>query len=307
MNSLREISLTSLRYFISVAEEKNFTRAANRLNIAQPALSRQIQKLESALGTELFVRSARGAELTEAGEILRLRAYTIFNQIEQTFHDVTSHSNVPRGIVTVGLPPTPGEMIAPPLLDYVRSNYPEIELRFKEGFSGDLLRMLNNNEIGIAVMHQAPSEDDFLVTELLSEHLWVIGKAGSFDRPSYTLAEAVALPLILPSRPNFLRILIDAHAEAHNLSLNVVYRSDGVWILKALVRYGLGFTILTYGGILSERQQGTLDAVPITNPQINWTLCTAMRRDQARKPASQIVNSAIQTIVGKLVQTGIWR
>lgn len=307
MNQINEINLTALRYFISVAEERNFTRAASRLNIAQPALSRQIRKLEATLGAPLFVRNARGAELTEAGEILRLRAYMIFNQIEQTVHDVTSQSDEPRGVVTVGMPPTPGELIAPVLLDYVRQNFPMIELRFREGFSGNLLRMLNNNEIGVAVMHEAPSEDDFLVTELLREHLWVIGKAGSIDRPSYTLAEAAALPLILPSRPNFLRILIDTHAEANNLKLNVIQRSDGVWILKALVRYGLGYTILTYGGVLSEMQHGTVDAVPITNPQVNWTLYTAMRQDQARKPASRIVNDAIRTIVDGLVKQQVWK
>jgi LysR family transcriptional regulator, nitrogen assimilation regulatory protein len=307
MNEINEISLTALRYFISVAEERNFTKAANRLNIAQPALSRQIRKLEIVLGTPLFIRSARGAELTEAGEILRLRAYTIFNQIEQTVHDVMSQSDEPRGVVTVGMPPTPGELIAPLLLDYVRRNFPMIELRFKEGFSGTLQRMLTNNEIGVAVMHEAPSEQGFLVTQLLREHLWVIGKAGTIDRPSYTLAEAVALPLILPSRPNFLRILIDTHAEANNLQLNVVQRSDGVWILKALVRYGLGYTILTYGGVLSERQHGTIDAVPITNPQVDWTLCTAIRQDQARKPASRIVNEAIRTIVDDLVKREVWK
>ncbi|MBP1853416.1 LysR family transcriptional regulator [Rhizobium halophytocola] len=307
MAPLQDISLIALRYFVSVAEEKNFTRAAQRMHIAQPALSRQISKLEAALQTPLFLRSSRGVDLTEAGEVLLTRAYTIFNQIEQTVNDVTSQSHSPRGVVTVGLPPTPGELIAPPLLDYIRKNYPDIELRFREGFSGDLLRMLKQNEIGVAVMHDAPPEDMFISTNLLREHLWVIGKAGTIDRPSYTLAEAVKLPLVMPSRPNFLRFLIDRHAEQHNLQLNVIHRSDGIWITKALVRYGLGYTILTYGGVLSEMQHGTVDAVPITDPQINWTLCTTIHRDQANKPAPQLVIRAIKTIVDDLVAREIWK
>jgi LysR family transcriptional regulator, nitrogen assimilation regulatory protein len=302
-----QLDLRPLRYFVSVAEEKSLTKAAERLNVAQPALSRQMQKLEAALATPLFIRSARGVELTEAGEILLRRAYLIFNQIQQTVHDVTAGANHPQGIVTVGMPPTPGEFIAPVLLERIKRNFPDIELRFLEGFSGILEQRLANNEIGIAVMHDPKPGSDIVVSELLVEHLWVIGAAGSLDRPSYTLAEAAALPLILPSRPNYLRMLIDSHAEREKLTLNIVQRSDGVWHTKALVRYGHGQTILTYGAVLSEMQHGTLDAVPITDPRIDWTLCVAMRRDQSRKPAFIVVGEAIGEIVGDLVARQIWK
>jgi len=277
--------LRTLRYFVCVAEEKSLTKAANRLHIAQPALSRQIRGLETELGLALFVRTPRGVELTEAGDTLLRRAYVILNQIRQTHHDVTSHATNPRGVVTIGMPPTPGEFIGPPLLARIKAHYPEIELHFFEGFSGELERKLHNNEIGVAVMHDPVPRDDIKVTELLVEHLWVIGRTGTLEKESYSFAEATALPLILPSRPNFLRILIDEHAHACGYPLNVVQRADGVWHLKALVRFGHGFTILTYGAILSEIQHGTLEAAPIHTPRIDWTLCVAMRADQGRKQA----------------------
>jgi LysR family transcriptional regulator, nitrogen assimilation regulatory protein len=302
-----QLDLRPLRYFVCVAEEKSLTKAAERLNVAQPALSRQMQKLEAGLSTELFTRSARGVELTEAGEILLRRAYLIFNQIQQTVHDVTAEANRPHGVVTVGMPPTPGEFIAPLLLERIKTNFPDIELRFLEGFSGVLEQKLANNEISIAVLHDPKPGSDITVAELLVEHLWVVGGAGSLDQESYTLAEAAALPLILPSRPNYLRMLIDSHAEAQNLTLNVVQRSDGVWHTKALVRYGHGHTILTYGAVLSELQQHTLDAVPITDPRIDWTLCVAMRRDQSRKPAFILVSEAIREIADDLVRQNIWK
>ncbi len=193
------------------------------------------------------------------------------------------------------------------LLERIKTNFPDIELRFLEGFSGVLEQQLANNEISIAVMHDPEPGNDITITELLVEHLWVVGSSGSLRQESYTLAEATALPLILPSRPNYLRMLIDSHAERENLTLNVVQRSDGVWHTKALVRYGHGQTILTYGAVLSEMQQGTLDAVPITDPRIHWTLCVAMRRDQSRKPAFIVVSEAIREIVGGLVTRAIWK
>ncbi|MBE9636967.1 LysR family transcriptional regulator [Salipiger mangrovisoli] len=299
--------LRTLRYFLCVAEEKNMTRASERLRIAQPALSRQIARLESDLGLKVFNRTARGMELTEAGEILQRRAYAIMAQIAQAHHDVTAHAEKPQGVVVVGMPPTPGEFITPPLLSRVKAEYPEIELRFVEGFSNALEHKLTQGEIGLAVMHDAPLQDDIVTTELLVEHLNVIGPCGSFDKDSYTLAEAAAMPLIMPSRPNFLRILVDKHADEIGAELNIVQRVDGVWHLKSLVRHGHGYTILTYGGVLSEVQNGTLEARPIISPQIGWTLCTATKADQRRKKAIQVVEALVRDIVGELVAAGIWR
>ena len=299
--------LRTLRYFLCVAEEKNMTRAAERLRIAQPALSRQIARLEADLGLPVFRRTSRGVELTEAGEVLSTRAYAIMAQIAQAHHDVTSRSETPRGVVVVGLPPTPGEFIVAPLFERIKRDFPEIELRFVEGFSRELETKLTRGELGLAIMHDAPKREDIVVTDLLVEHLYVIGPRGSLTRDSYTLSEAVELPLIMPSRQNYLRILIDRHADSIGAELNIVQRVDGVWHLKSLVRNGHGFTILTFGGVLTEVQAGTLDARPITDPQIDWTLCIASKADQKDKPAIQAVQTVAREIVDDLVARGVWR
>ncbi|WP_172327438.1 LysR family transcriptional regulator [Mangrovicoccus sp. HB161399] len=299
--------LRTLRYFLCVAEEKNMTRASERLRVAQPALSRQIARLESELGLKVFNRTARGMELTDAGEILQRRAYAVMAQIAQAHHDVTAHAERPQGVVVVGMPPTPGEFILPPLLSRVKAEYPEIELRFVEGFSNALEHKLSQGEIGLAVMHDAPLRGDIATSELLVEHLYLIGPRGALGQDSYTLAQAAAMPLIMPSRPNFLRILVDKHADAIGAGLNIVQRADGVWHLKSLVRHGHGFSILTYGGVLSEVQNGTLDARPITKPRMAWTLCTATKADQQGKKAIQVVETLVRDIVGGLVEAGIWR
>lgn len=298
--------LRTLRYFLCVAEEKNMTRAAERLRIAQPALSRQIARLEEDLGLQVFRRTSRGVDLTEAGEILSTRAYAIMAQIAQAHHDVTSRSETPRGVVVVGMPPTPGEFIVSPLLTRIKQDYPEIELRFVEGFSRELETKLTRGEIGLAVMHDAPRREDIDFHELLVEHLYVIGPCGSLDRDTYKLTDAARLPLIMPSRQNYLRILIDQHADSMGAELNIVQRVDGIWHLKSLVRHGHGFTILTFGGVLTEVQAGTLEARPITDPQIDWTLCIACKADQKDKPAVKAVQMVTQEIVNDLIARGIW-
>ncbi|WP_421847656.1 LysR family transcriptional regulator [Marinomonas sp.] len=307
MANVWHLDLRFLRYFACVAEEKNLTHAAKRLRIAQPAVSRAIQRLESDLNVELFVRNARGVELTEAGRILLERTYIIFNQIQQTQNDVKGKNDEPRGVVSIGMPPTPGQFIAPALLSWVKENYPDIELHFFEGMSSTLQQRLNNNEIGLAVVHDPLDNADIVTSELLIEKLWVVGKTGTIRQSSYTLAEAAALPLIMPSRTNRLRLLIDNHADKQGLQLNIVQNVEGVLNLKSLVKEGHGYSILTYGAIISEAQQGNIEAAPIESPQINWTLGTAMRRDQSRKQAFIVVREAIHAIVNNLVAKSIWK
>lgn len=301
-----EPDFRSLRCFITVAEERNITRAASLLHIAQPALSRKIAKLELELNLALFERSVRGVELTSAGKILLDRAYVIFEQLAQTYHDVTASAERPAGTVVVGMPPTPGEFIAPPLLRRISEGFPDIDLRFREGFSRELEDWLLNGQVGLAVMHSPPDRADISRKELLVEKLHLIGPKGALNQPVYTLAEAAVLPLIMPSRANYLRVLADQHAEENGYSLNVTQRVDGVWHLKSLVRDGHGFTLLTFGGVLSEYHLGTLTAAPIIKPEIQWRLCTATKTDQHRNMAIREVETAIAEIVADLVARNIW-
>ena len=93
------------------------------------------------------------------------------------------------------MPPTPGEFIAPPLWHPVKRHFPEIELRFREGFSRDLGNWLLTSQVGLAVMHNPPERIDIASSELLIQKLHLIGKTGSLEKETYTLQEAPALPL----------------------------------------------------------------------------------------------------------------
>lgn len=297
----------TLRYFVAVAEDKNVTKAAARLRIAQPAISRQIAQLEEDLGTALFIRLPRGVELTEAGQMLLENCYSIFSLMSQSYRDITAHSASPKGTVVIGMPPTPGEFILPSLLERIKERYPGIELRFVEGFSRELEKALIRGDIALAVMHEPPERSDILRRELLIENLYLVGPPGSLAQSEYTLEDVSRLPLVMPPRPNFLRIIFDRVCDERNLTPNVVQRVDGVWHLKALVRSGHGFTVLTYGGVLTEVAAGTLEARPIVEPQIAWRLCVASRVDQKPKVAVSVVEDAVFEIVTDFVARGIWR
>ncbi|OJH43327.1 LysR family transcriptional regulator [Paracoccus sp. SM22M-07] len=296
----------ALRYFIAVAEEKSFTRAAAGLRIAQPAVSRQIVALEQQLGTPLFVRLARGVELTEAGTILLRHCYVIFSTFGQCYRDISAHSSLPKGTVVVGMPSTPGELVIPPLVERIGQLYPDIELRFIEGFSRSLERALLAGDVAIAVMRDPPERSDILRRDLLVENLTVISAPGRLTQPHYPLAEVATMPLIMPSRPNYLRIVFDRACRAQGLEPNIIQRVDGMWHLKALVKAGFGHSVMTYGGVLTEIRAGLLEARSIVEPQISWDLCLATRAEQRPKRAVAIVEDAIHDIIMTFVRDGIW-
>lgn len=295
VKSYSHFDITALHYFTVVAEERSFSRASNQLHIAQPAISRKIKALEDDLGVQLFMRHAKGVDLTEAGESLLHGAHSLFRQIETLHESAVISSEVPRGTVTIGVLPTPGEYIVPRLIKQSRKLFPELNYRIIEGYSSDLQRMLINREIHIAIMHGPTPHPDIVSQDLLFDQLCLVGPAGSLDKSSYTLAEAAAFPLILPES-NLLRAHIDRIADEQNVKLNVVMNCSGFWLIKSLVCSELGYTIVTLDSVFNELEQRKVAAATICNPSIPWALAVAMQIDQSHKLSLVVVKGLIEAI-----------
>jgi LysR family transcriptional regulator, nitrogen assimilation regulatory protein len=123
------MDLRQLTTFTQVADLGSLSKAAERLRIAQPALSRQIRLLEEELKVALFTRHGRGMELTSAGEMLRARASSILRQVEETRADLMQEAGAVRGRVVFGMPPTVGDVLATRLIERFLGLYPEVTLR----------------------------------------------------------------------------------------------------------------------------------------------------------------------------------
>ena len=296
MKSYSHFDITGLHYFTVVAEERSFSRASNRLHIAQPAISRKIKALEDDLGVRLFMRHAKGVDLTEAGESLLRGAHSLFRQIETLHESAVISSEVPRGTVTIGVLPTPGEYIVPRLIKQSRKLFPELEYRIVEGYSSDLQRMLINREIHLAIMHGPTPHPDIVVQDLLFDHLCLVGPAGSLEKSSYTLAEVSAFPLILPETSNLLRSHIERIADEQNVKLNVTMNCSGFWLIKSMVCNGLGHTIVTLDSIFNELEQRKVAVASISSPSIPWALAVAMQADQCHKLSLVVVKGLIEAI-----------
>jgi LysR family nitrogen assimilation transcriptional regulator len=160
------MDLRQLEYFVRVAELGSFTRASIALNVAQPALSRQIRLLEVELRQSLLTRNGRGAKLTEAGKLLLEHGRGILHQVEVARDEVVTARGSLAGRVSIGLPPSLSRLITVPLTRALREELPQARLTLTEAFSVLIYEGLRVGNLDMAVMYNAASSPDIEVSTL---------------------------------------------------------------------------------------------------------------------------------------------
>lgn len=165
------MELRYLRYFVAVAEEGHITRAAERLNMQQPPLSRQIKALERELKAQLLRRKARGVELTDAGRALLESAREILARVERSVEVTQRTARGEEGQVHIGAAPTaPFHAFVPRIIRSFREAFPRVTLTLEESLSHDLFARLRNEQIDVAFYRSPPADPAGLsITPLLDE------------------------------------------------------------------------------------------------------------------------------------------
>lgn len=307
------MDLRQLRYFLAIVEEGAVTRAAERLNVAQPALSAHVRKLEEELGVTLLLRTARGVTATEQGARLAAHARRILAEIETLRDDIRGAEAAPSGPVAVGIPTSLGMLLSVPLALAVRRHLPDVHLRLAEGLSGHTLEWLRAGELDLAIVFDVEAVPRLSVTPLVQEELWVIGPAGdpllarAAEAGGLPFAEAARLPLILTGHPHGLRAEVERTAAATGARLNVILQMDALDHIKALVEGEAGYTVLSRRVAAKELEAGRLSGAPIVAPTIPRTIHLAHPSDRPLSIAAAAVRRQLVEIVGGLTCDGRWR
>jgi DNA-binding transcriptional LysR family regulator len=163
------IELRHLRYFIAVAEELHFSRAAKRLRIAQPPLSQQIRNLERYVGHPLFTRNSRAVTLTHAGEVLLERARNLLKRVDEDMETVRRVGRGEMGSLTVGFISSAMLTVLPDLLGSYRVKYPQVELRLRELTTSRLVDAIRQGAVDVGFLRDAGPTDGLVVESLLEE------------------------------------------------------------------------------------------------------------------------------------------
>src|SRR5712672_3439120 len=165
------MELRHLRYFIAVAEEGHITRAAERLGMQQPPLSRQIKAIEREVDVQLFRRKARGVELTDAGRALLNDARAMLARHDRAVETTRRTAKGEQGLVRVDVAPTaPFHPFVPRVIRAFRDAFPRVSLTLEENLSNDLFERLRNDRVDVAFVRTPPSDlAEFVINPLLEE------------------------------------------------------------------------------------------------------------------------------------------
>ena len=301
------MDIRELRNFIHIARLQSLSRAAEELRIAQPALSRQIRKLEGELGVKLLRRHARGVELTSAGATMLKRAEFLIQTVRQIKDDVSGTPDLIVGHVAIAAPPAAGGIIVPSVVQELARTHPEISIRIVEAVGGALQNLAAAGEADAVIVHNPPPNAGLRIEPLLEEAMFVISPPGTqAGRRSYTIKELLRLPLILPSYPHYSRLILEQMAARHGIQLNVVMEADGAALTRSLIATGLGHGVMTLPPVHKETERGELAAVPISGRNFHSTLALAFRRDTPLSEAGTVVVAAIRKTVASLIARRLW-
>jgi DNA-binding transcriptional LysR family regulator len=160
-----------LRDFVAVASTGNFSQAASKCRVAQPSLSKAVQRLEAEFGEKLFIRSKRRTMLTPAGEVLYRHALRIINEVDQAKREMAETNGLRRGSVKIGVLPTISPYLLPRVLAQFAQNFPTLEVVVVEDRTADLLKLLDGGDLDLALASLPIPKNGFEKEILFQEEL----------------------------------------------------------------------------------------------------------------------------------------
>jgi LysR family transcriptional regulator, nitrogen assimilation regulatory protein len=258
------VDLKQIEYFVRVAELGSFTRASSALSIAQPVLSRQIRLLEVELRQNLLIRNGRGATPTEAGKLLLEHGRGILHQVDRAREELGRVRGALAGRVAIGMPPSIAKVLTVPLSRDFRARLPHAALSISEGLSFAMQESLINGRLDIALLYGAVAIPGLEITPLLEEDLFLVQRLASRKTShSVTLKELAALPLIIPTRPNAIRMLVEAEMANINCHPTIALEIDGVPAILDLVLDGAGCAVLSQNAVATSGHPDLFSVRPI--------------------------------------------
>lgn len=319
------MELRTLRYFIAVLEAGSLSRAAGSLYVAQPALTAQIKKLETELGTQLFERSHAGVTPTEAGLQLYDDARRLLSDADAVRERMQRLPQGPEGSVTVAVPFLLASLLLGPVLARLKQSHPRIRVFVLDDLSLMVRKAMLDRRADVGILVNTPHVDGLRCEPLARESIYVCGHDASGQvaalvrrtRRRHTanapaddieFRHAAALPLVLQSRRFSIRQSVEEAAATHQLALNVVHEHDSARVIRSLYVCGAGFTF-TPACTLPEQPHSYGDGwivARVVKPLLQRSYQLATPADRLPDAATQVVIKTLRQTVAELIGERRW-
>lgn len=289
------MELRQIRYVLAVAEERSFSRAANRLHLAQPSLSQQIAKLEKILGVSLFHRLPQHVELTDAGQRFVQVAQTLVDMSEGLEREMRAYAVGESGRLLVGSLPITGAYVLPRVLPTFTKQFPGVELQLMEETSSHLEQLLVRGKIDVSLLTMPISDPSLAIIPAINEEIFlaVPPQHPLAGKKEVDLAEIADQPFILLKEGQGFRTISLRLCEQAGFRPRIVFESSNIQTVQSLVAAGMG---LSFAPKMITLAPGTLEP-PVyvrlaTRPY--RTLVVAYRKD---KPLSRPAEAFVRCLV----------
>jgi DNA-binding transcriptional LysR family regulator len=275
-----------LESFLTVAATSSISRAAKRLHLSQPAVTKQVRALEHTVGVKLLVRSARGVRLTAAGELLRdaaRRSAALLDECQVSLADLAAGD---LGKLSIGAGVTTSIFQLPGWLRSYRRRWPRVDIRVRTGSSRDVAELVREREVDCGFVTSEIKQRALIARRLYSEEI-VLVAAPSLKLPARAVLESVPL-IMFPEHSGFRRFLERAFAAA-GLHAQVKMEIDSVEATKALLAIGLGAAFLPAVAVQREFQQKQLRRLAVQGlPRLRRHTSLLLR--EGRSPSAALAN-----------------
>ena len=302
------MDLKQLEYFIRVAELGSFTRASTVIDIAQPALSRQVRQLEVELRQKLLVRNGRGVVPTDAGKRLLEHGRGILHQVERAKEDMGRMRGALAGRVAVGLPPSVAGVLTVPLVRSVRERLPDAALAITESLSTAMQESLLTGRLDIALLYNPQPSTDVDSETVLEEELFLVSAIKGTGRgrrgAPLAMAQLADQPLVIPTRPNAIRMLVEAQLGAIGRRPSIALEIDGVPAILALVADGAGHAVLSRNAVAIAERSQRYAIRPIAEPGLRSRLALAASSQRPVTRTQRAMGELLRELVEQYLGAG---
>ncbi|HIE5441260.1 TPA: nitrogen assimilation transcriptional regulator NAC [Serratia marcescens] len=294
------MNLRRLKYFVKIVDVGSLTQAAEVLHIAQPALSQQLATLEGELKQQLLIRTKRGVQPTEAGNILYAHAQTILRQCEQAQSAVNSAGQAMSGQVSLGLASgSTAAQLALPLLQTLRDQQPGILLSLHENSGAALAGQVANQTLDMAMVYGAKMPVGLHTVALMREDLYLVAtRAVPHPGNSVELLDVARLNLFLPREGDAVRNQLEEAMALRKLAVNVVGEIESSGALSAAIAGGLGATVLPESVARAMIGPAKAWMARINAPTMSVPLSLCMSGQQSLSAPALLVKDLLLSIAG---------
>jgi DNA-binding transcriptional LysR family regulator len=301
---LSQLELSAVIAFVEVAERGSFTEAAVRLNLSQPTVSQQVQRLERFVGAQLLHRRSNGVSLTDEGELFIKHCRASLQSLRSGVRAIAQFSQVITGNVTLGLVPSAAQRCLSDILPQYRQQHPDVTVKIIEDFPNELVDGLQRQLIDLAILSLPIPTEPFEVEVLYEEPLVLTAAAthplASVGEVTWEILKHQAI--VLPrQRTDFgVRYIIEELFRQHHSPMQTAAEVSGFQSLRQLILLNFGVTILPQSLVRKDIEEGKLIAKELPGLLLAHKVALVMHRQYQMSLAAEKMAEIIRVHSKKL-------